>query len=319
MMLWINAGVEKIFPIILLLRYVLICSHMAKTIYYCMWHTDRYTSYNTQSNSNPITKRQFSAAYHWKKEWENNYTSNALLFRYGYYMFVVRIIFSVLQYKDPLLKLLFFPLLMYEEESVYFHKVHVYLRHKPIVRSYFGAEGSYCFLLSGEMSAVHLVADWLVRSRRQATSCCGHTEELQRVLSQEQHVTHKRPSWLTACYDNNTVVPGHWLTILAVVGDLNLAFLGPHQSLGHLADGLFVRQVTVEEVTGARLLHDVWSWEAGHLTEAIIAVDDCTVLHPGIGYHKFPVCMKRKSMHSVGTASCGTSDLGTYIRLSAHR
>lgn len=89
-----------------------------------------------------------------------------------------------------------------------------------------------------------------------------------------------------------SVVPDQLLTILAVVGDLHLALLGPKHSLCHLVDGLFVCEVTVEEVTCARLLHDVWSREARHLAEAIIAVDDCTVLHPGISYHKFPVCMK---------------------------
>lgn len=52
----------------------------------------------------------------------------------------------------------------------------------------------------------------------------------------------------------------------------------------------------MKEVTSARLLHDVWSGEARHLAKAVIAVYDCTVLHPGIGYHKFPVCRKRKGM-----------------------
>ena len=50
----------------------------------------------------------------------------------------------------------------------------------------------------------------------------------------------------------------------------------------------------MEEVAGARPLHDVRSGEASHLAEAVVAVDDGTVLHPGIGYHKFPVCVKRE-------------------------
>lgn len=90
---------------------------------------------------------------------------------------------------------------------------------------------------------------------------------------------------------------GHLLTILSVVGDLYLALLRPQHSLCHLVDGLLVGQVTVEEVTGARFLHDVWSREACHLAEAIVAVYDCTVLCPGIGYHKFPVCLERNNMY----------------------
>lgn len=50
----------------------------------------------------------------------------------------------------------------------------------------------------------------------------------------------------------------------------------------------------MEEVAGAWLLHDVWSGEAGHLTEAVVAVYDRTVLHPGVGYQEFPVCNGKK-------------------------
>lgn len=63
--------------------------------------------------------------------------------------------------------------------------------------------------------------------------------------------------------------------------------------LGHLADGLRVGQVPVQEVAGAGLLHDVRSGEARHLAEAVIAVYYCTVLYPGIGYHKFPIWMEK--------------------------
>lgn len=59
--------------------------------------------------------------------------------------------------------------------------------------------------------------------------------------------------------------------------------------LGHLADGLGVGQVPVEEVAGAGLLHDVRPGEARHFAEAVVAVNDCTVLHPGVGDHKFPI------------------------------
>lgn len=87
---------------------------------------------------------------------------------------------------------------------------------------------------------------------------------------------------------------GRPLTVLPVVGDLHLALLGPEHGLGDLADGLYAGQVSVEEVAGAGLLHDVGSGEARHLTEAIVTVDDCTVLHSGIGYDKFPVCIEIK-------------------------
>lgn len=83
------------------------------------------------------------------------------------------------------------------------------------------------------------------------------------------------------------------LTVLAVVGDLHFALLGAPQSLAHLVDGLLVRVLAVEEVAGARLLHDVRPGEAGHLAEAVVAVDDGTVFHPGVGYYEFTVCNGR--------------------------
>lgn len=52
----------------------------------------------------------------------------------------------------------------------------------------------------------------------------------------------------------------------------------------------------MEEVAGAGLLHDVRSGEARHLAEAIVAVDDRTVLHSGISYDKFPVCVKTEDV-----------------------
>lgn len=54
-----------------------------------------------------------------------------------------------------------------------------------------------------------------------------------------------------------SVLPDQLLTILAVVGDLHLALLRPKHCLCHLVDGLFVSEVTMEEVTRAWLLHDV--------------------------------------------------------------
>lgn len=92
--------------------------------------------------------------------------------------------------------------------------------------------------------------------------------------------------------------PADWLTIFAMICDFHLALLWAHQSLGHLADGMCVSVIAVEEVTGAWLLHDIRSGIAGHLTEAVITVDDRTVLYPGIGYNKFPICKKTKTMHN---------------------
>lgn len=46
-------------------------------------------------------------------------------------------------------------------------------------------------------------------------------------------------------------------------------------------------ELSMQEVTGARPLHDVRPGEARHLAEAVITVDDSTVLHPGIGYDEF--------------------------------
>lgn len=46
----------------------------------------------------------------------------------------------------------------------------------------------------------------------------------------------------------------------------------------------------MQEVTGARLLHDVRPGEARHLAEAIVTVDNSTVLHPGIGYDELLIC-----------------------------
>lgn len=127
-----------------------------------------------------------------------------------------------------------------------------------------------------------LVPDW------KATTLKGHRQVLQEVPSSvgTSSTVLKDPP--------RPVVPGHQLTILTVVGDLHLALLGPEHSLRHLADGVFVSQVTMEKVTGARLLHDVWSREACHFTEAVVAVYDRTVLHPGVGYDEFPVCKETK-------------------------
>lgn len=76
------------------------------------------------------------------------------------------------------------------------------------------------------------------------------------------------------------------LTVLAVIGDLHLALVGPQESLSHLGDGVPVGELSVEEVAGARLLHHIRPGETGHLAKAVVAVDDRAVLHPGVGYNE---------------------------------
>lgn len=95
------------------------------------------------------------------------------------------------------------------------------------------------------------------------------------------------------CASRNALHPTQ-LTILAVVGDLHLALLRAQQRLGHLGHGVPVGELAVQEVTGARLLHDIWPGEAGHLAEAIVTVDDSAVLHPGIGYDELLICWGRR-------------------------
>lgn len=80
------------------------------------------------------------------------------------------------------------------------------------------------------------------------------------------------------------------LTIFAVVGDLHLALLRAQQRLGHLGHRVPAGELAVQEVAGARLLHDVRPGEACHLAEAVITVDDSAVLHPSIGYDEFLIC-----------------------------
>lgn len=50
----------------------------------------------------------------------------------------------------------------------------------------------------------------------------------------------------------------------------------------------------VQEVTGARFLHDFGPRVAAHMTEAIVAEDDGAVLHPRVGYDKLSTCIKVK-------------------------
>lgn len=80
------------------------------------------------------------------------------------------------------------------------------------------------------------------------------------------------------------------LTVFAVVEDLELALLGAKQGLGELGDGALGGVGAGEEVAGAGPLHHLHSGVAEHLTEAVVAVDDGTVLHLGVGNEEFTIC-----------------------------
>lgn len=83
-------------------------------------------------------------------------------------------------------------------------------------------------------------------------------------------------------------------TIFVIIGDFYFPLLWPQQCLSNLGNMMSFGFWPMKKVTGARLLHDIWPGEPGHLTEAIIAVDDSTILHSGISYDEFFICSKRK-------------------------
>lgn len=76
------------------------------------------------------------------------------------------------------------------------------------------------------------------------------------------------------------------LTFFGVVEDLHLTLLRSKQGLCQLGQGAFHGAGTNQELAGTGLLHDLRPGEAEHLAEALIAVDDATVLHLGIGNQK---------------------------------
>lgn len=79
-----------------------------------------------------------------------------------------------------------------------------------------------------------------------------------------------------------------------MVGDLHFAFLRAQDSLCYLRNSVPLGQLPMQEVAGARLLHDVRPGKPCHLTEGVIAVDDGTVLDACIGYDKSLVCRNRQ-------------------------
>lgn len=60
----------------------------------------------------------------------------------------------------------------------------------------------------------------------------------------------------------------------------------------------------VQEVTGARFLHDLGPCVAAHVTEAIITEDDGTVLNPRVGYDKLSTCIRVKQRENERDRGC---------------
>lgn len=67
------------------------------------------------------------------------------------------------------------------------------------------------------------------------------------------------------CYS----VKGRGLTIFPVEADLSLVLLLALQSFLHLLDDSLAGLATVEEATGAHLLHHLCPHKAGQLTKAV--------------------------------------------------
>lgn len=106
------------------------------------------------------------------------------------------------------------------------------------------------------------------------------------------------------------------LTILAVVGDLHFALLGPQQCLGHLGHSVPTGELAMQEVTSAWLLHNIRPGKACHLAETIVTVDNSAVLHPGIGYDEFLICDEAEE--KLGEEECYRV-LGCNFKLFAHK
>lgn len=89
-------------------------------------------------------------------------------------------------------------------------------------------------------------------------------------------------------------ISGRFLTFLAVVENLHLALLGAQQGLGQLGQRALHGPGPHEEGAGAGLLHDLSPGKAKHLAEALVAVDDATVLHLGVGNQELAIWRWRR-------------------------
>lgn len=86
---------------------------------------------------------------------------------------------------------------------------------------------------------------------------------------------------------------GTWLrnmlTVFPVVQNLQLTLFRSQQCLCQLCSGVMGGVRPSKEVAGAGALHHLHPGVAEHLTEAVIAVDDGTVLHLRIGNEKLAI------------------------------
>lgn len=97
------------------------------------------------------------------------------------------------------------------------------------------------------------------------------------------------------------------LTVFAVVEDLQLALLRAQQRLRQLRNGALGGVGAGEEVAGAGPLHHLDTRVTKHLTEAVVAVDDGTVLHLSVGDQELAVCGDTGER---GAEVCGAQGLG---------
>lgn len=107
-------------------------------------------------------------------------------------------------------------------------------------------------------------------------------------------------------------------TIFMIVGDLHFPLLWPQQRLGNLGNIMPLGLRPMEEVAGARLLHNIWPGEPSHLAEPVIAVDDGTILYSGICNDKFFICNKKRVGHLLDIfhrAHTNTTTISCIIRV----
>lgn len=79
-------------------------------------------------------------------------------------------------------------------------------------------------------------------------------------------------------------------TVFPVEGNFHLPLHRAQQRLCHLYCGELLGVRPIQEVAGARLLHDLGTRVAAHHAEAVVAEDDGAVLHAGIGDDELAIC-----------------------------
>jgi hypothetical protein len=85
-------------------------------------------------------------------------------------------------------------------------------------------------------------------------------------------------------------------TVSFIVERLDLLFLAAVKSILDVPDAIGRRQRTVQEVTGAWMLHNLSTTVAGQIAEAVVAEDDRLVLNLSVGDDEVSICrIKRKT------------------------